>query len=107
MRVYSSFFNTYLVKDVICAIVLRRRHMMAHIPALFTNELSSIAWSYISHASSWLHCVHLGMNIGTDLIRKFFTKLLALSWASLRRATTVGDDRRSFRFVNNHKWVLL
>jgi len=45
---------------------------MAHIPALFTNELTPVPWSYISHTSSRLHCVHLGMDVRTDLVRKFF-----------------------------------
>ena len=57
---------------MVVSIELRWRDMMAHVPALFTNELTSVSWCYISHASSWLHCVHLGMNIRTDLIREFF-----------------------------------
>lgn len=81
---------------MVCSIELRWRHMMAHIPSLFTNELTPVPWSYISHTSSWLNCVHLGMDVRTDLVRKFFAKLLALSWAFLRRATTVGNYWRSF-----------
>jgi hypothetical protein len=63
---------TYLVKDVISSIELRWRDVVAHVPALLPNELPPVSWSYISHTSSWLHCVHLGMDIGTDLVGEFF-----------------------------------
>lgn len=92
---------------MISSIELRWRDVVAHVPALLTNELPPVSWSYISHTSSWLHCVHLGMDIGADLVREFFAKLLTLSWTFLGGATTVGDDWGSFGFVNNHKGVLL
>ncbi len=77
-------FITYLVKDVISVVKLRWGHVVAHVPTLFTNELSSIARCDITHTSRWLYCIHLGVDIRTNLCSEFLAQLLALSWAFLR-----------------------
>lgn len=84
VRTLNFGFTTYLVEDVICVVELRWRDVVAHVPALFTNELMSITWRNVAHTSRWLYCVHLGVDVRTDLICEFLAKLVALSWALLR-----------------------
>lgn len=80
----EKWFITYLVKDVISVVKLRWGDLVAHVPTLFTNELSSITRCNITHTSRWLYCIHLGVDVRTDLCGKFLAQLLALSWTFLR-----------------------
>jgi hypothetical protein len=98
---------SYLVKNMICAIELRRRDLMADIPALFTNKLISISGSYVSQASRRLHHIHLSVYVGTDLISELSADLMSLSGVLLGRPAAISHNGWSFRLINNHEGVLL
>lgn len=92
---------------MVVSIELGGGYLMAHVPALFTNELISISGSYISHAARRLHRVHLGVDVGADLVIELSADLLSLGWALLRGAATVGDNWRPLGLIDNHEGVLL